>query len=67
MNGRRRTRLKEARDKLSKVREEIESIREEEDEVRENMPENLQYSERYEQSEDCSRAMDNAVRTCITE
>jgi hypothetical protein len=61
MNSRRRAKLKEAKDKLSRIRDEVESICEEEDEVRANMPENLQYSERYEESEDCSRAMENAI------
>lgn len=68
MNGRRRAKLKEARagllevrTKLGQIRDEIDLIRDEEDDARENMPENLQYSERYVASEDSSRAMENAA------
>lgn len=61
MNGRRRAKLREVRVKLGEVRDELDLLRGEEDESRENMPESLQYSERYEVSEDSSRAMENAV------
>ena len=61
MNKFRRKALQEIFDKLSDLREEIESIKEEEDESRENMPENLQGSERYEQSETASYNMGEAA------
>lgn len=61
MNKLRRKSLQEIFDKLSDLREEIESIKDEEDESRENMPENLQGSERYEQSETASYNMDEAI------
>ena len=61
MNKLRRKSLQEIFDKLSDLREEIESIKDEEDESRENMPENLQGSERYEQSETASYSMDEAM------
>ena len=61
MNKLRRKSLQEIFDKLSDFREEIESIKDEEDESRENMPENLQGSERYEQSETASYNMDEAT------
>ena len=51
MNKIRRKALQEIFDKLSALSDELESIKEEEDESRENMPESLQGSERYEQSE----------------
>lgn len=61
MNKLRRKALQEIFDKLSDLREEIESVKDEEDESRENMPENLQGSERYEQSETASYNMDEAM------
>ena len=61
MNKLRRKSLQEIFDKLSDLRGEIESIKDEEDESRENMPENLQGSERYEQSETASYNMDEAM------
>lgn len=61
MNKLRRKSLQEIFDKLSDLREEIESIKDEEDESRENMPENLQGSERYEQSGTASYNMDEAM------
>lgn len=61
MNKLRRKSLQEIFDKLSDLREEIESIKDKEDESRENMPENLQGSERYEQSETASYNMDEAM------
>ena len=61
MNRQRRARLRAARTKLSEARDEIEAIRDEEDEARDNMPENLQDSDRYTESEECSEAMDAAI------
>ena len=61
MNKFRRKTLQKIYDQLSDLREEIEAVKEEEDESRENMPENLQGSERYEQSETASSNMDEAM------
>ena len=61
MNKLRRKTLQKIFDQLSDLREEIEAVKEEEDESRENMPENLQGSERYEQSETASSNMDEAM------
>lgn len=61
MNKIRRKALQEIYDKLSDLREELETIKDEEDESQENMPENLQGSERYEQSETASGNIDEAM------
>lgn len=61
MNKIRRKALQEIYDKLSDLREELETIKDEKDESRENMPENLQGSERYEQSETASGNIDEAM------
>ncbi len=61
MNKLRRKALQEVFDKLSDLREQVETIMQEEDESRENMPENLQGSERYEQSETASYSIDEAI------
>lgn len=61
MNKIRRKALQEIYDKLSDLQEELETIKDEEDESRENMPENLQGSERYEQSETASGNIDEAM------
>lgn len=61
MNKIRRKALQEIFDKLSALSDELESIKEEEDESRENMPENLQGSKRYEQSETASGNIDEAM------
>lgn len=61
MNKIRRKALQEIFRKLSDLREELETIKDEEDESRENMPENLQGSERYEQSETASGNIDEAM------
>ena len=61
MNKIRRNARQEIYDKLSDLREELEAIKDEEDESRENMPENLQGSERYEQSETASGNIDEAM------
>lgn len=61
MNKIRRKALQEIFDKLSALSDELESIKEEEDESRENMPESLQGSERYDQSETVSSNIDEAM------
>ena len=60
MDKTRRDRLRAVRREVERARSALESIREEEDEVRGNIPENLQYSDRYEESEKCSEAMEEA-------
>lgn len=61
MNKLRRKALQDVFDKLSDLQEELASIKDEEDESRDNMPENLQGSERYEQSETASYSIDEAI------
>jgi uncharacterized membrane protein len=61
MNTNRRKRLREVLRKLDYARSEIESVREEEDEARDNIPEGLQESDRYTDSEEASEAMDVAI------
>lgn len=61
MNAARRARIRAARKTLRNVCDEIVAVRDEEDEARDNMPENLAYSERYEQSEECSEAMNSTI------
>ena len=61
MNAKRREKLKEAINKLIEARDGIDCVREEEDDTRLNMPFNLQNSEKYDTSEECSRSMDNAI------
>lgn len=61
MNKVRRKALQDILDKISELQEELEAIKGEEDESRENMPENLQGSERYEQSETASSDMEEAI------
>ena len=39
----------------------LSSIRDEEDEARDNMPENLQDSDKYSESEECSDKMQDAL------
>lgn len=61
MNKFRRKALQDIFDKITELQEELEAIKNEEDESRENMPENLQGSERYEQSETASSDMEGAI------
>lgn len=61
MNKLRRKALQDVFDKLSDLQEELTSIKDEEDESRDNMPESLQGSERYEQSETASYSIDEAI------
>lgn len=61
MNKFRRKALQDIYDKITELQEELEAIKDEEDESRENMPENLQGSERYEQSETASSDMEEAI------
>lgn len=66
MNKIRRKALQEIHDKLTDLSAELEALKDEEDEYRENMPENLQGSERYEQSESASYSIDEAMENITT-
>lgn len=61
MNKARRERIQEVADNLNSIVSVVEQIKEEEDEYRDNMPENLQTSEKYEYSEECSDKMDDVI------
>lgn len=61
MNKERRGHLREYRRLLNQAKIGIETVRDREDEARDNMPENLCYSDRYTESEECSEAMDSAI------
>jgi uncharacterized coiled-coil DUF342 family protein len=61
MNKKRREQIQKVIDKLSECSEELNSIRDDEDCYRDEMPENLQNSERYEQSEEYSDILDDAA------
>ena len=53
MNNRRRSRLKDVSKYLSMSQDIIDSIADEEQDAMDNVPENLQYTERYEDMSDC--------------
>ena len=61
MNNTRRKQLDELISKIEDVKVELESIMSDEDEYRDNMPESLQESERYQNSEDASSSMEGAM------
>lgn len=61
MNADRRSRVIKAKQLLEEAKDILEEALNEEDEYRDNIPENLQNSERYEQSEAYSDAMDSAI------
>ena len=68
MNSQRRNRLIVTKRRLNDIRSELDGIKDdlitigdEEDEARGNMPENLESSERYEKSEECSEAICEAI------
>ncbi len=63
MNKVRRKRLGGILKRLRDTREDLGSLLEEEDEARENIPENLQSSDSYEDSENASDAMDSACES----
>lgn len=63
MNQNRRKRINDIRDKISELRDELDTIREEEDEYRENIPEQFQGNLHYEQSEEASSNMEEAVES----
>ena len=61
MNTKRRERLRMVVAQLEAAKDEIESVQEEEDEARDNMPESLQETDRYFDSENASDAMGTAA------
>lgn len=61
MNRVRRNALEKLMLKIEEVVSELETLKDEEDEYRDNMPENLQYGERYEVSAAASEAMEYAM------
>ncbi len=61
MNQERRERIKKTVIKISECVGELESIKDEEDDSRDNIPENLQGGDAYQQSEDCSDALQDAI------
>ena len=61
MNKKRRKAISVVSQKLSSIRDESGTIQDEETFSRENIPENLQASEAYENSEEASDYMENAI------
>lgn len=61
MNRQRKKAIARLAEQVSAIADELESLKDEEDEARESMPENLWGSERYETSEACSQAMEEAL------
>lgn len=61
MNKQRRGQLQDIIARLEIISEDLESLRDEEDDYRDNIPENLQGSEKYENSENASYSMDEAI------
>mgnify|MGYP003571417425 CR=1 FL=1 len=60
MNKARREKISDIVSKLQDCRSELETIQTEEDDSRYNMPENLEGSQRYTESEEASDALDSA-------
>ena len=61
MNKERRKRIRKVIQGLSAFSSELESIKDEEDDARESTPENLQNSEKYEESERSSDIIGDAI------
>lgn len=61
MNKERRNRVARIVNTLSPCVEELEEVKNDEDASRESIPENLQGGERYEQSEECSDTLEDAI------
>lgn len=61
MNKKRRKAISVVSQKLSSIRDELGTIQDEETFSRENIPENLQSSEVYENSEETSDYIENAI------
>ena len=64
MNKARRKELERAIELMAEARDIIEDCKAEEEEYLENMPENLQYSEKYDIAEAAVEAMERAVE-CV--
>jgi hypothetical protein len=63
MNADRRRRINEAMNTISEVISDLEDIRDDEDEAYNGMPENLQNSERGENSQDAIGALEAAIES----
>lgn len=61
MNNDRRHKLKKLLDAMQSIVNALEALKDEEDEVRENIPENLESSDLYQESERCSDLIDDAI------
>lgn len=60
MNSKRKARVQSVIGRIIECADALSTIREEEDDARDNMPENLEGSEMYSHSEECSEAIDTA-------
>lgn len=60
MNKERRKKIKEISNKLMDLQADLQWIAEEEEEARDSMPESLEGSDRYTESEEASQAMEDA-------
>lgn len=61
MNKNRRQKLRQIVDALQSIVNDLDDIKMEEDEARNNMPENLEGSEIYEESENCSDVLEDVM------
>ena len=61
MNNKRRKILDEIHDNLVVLHEALDETRDEEECCKDNIPENLQYSERYQKAENAVEALENAI------
>lgn len=61
MNANRRKEIAKILAEAEKLKSKLESVLEEEQEYYDNVPENLQGSDRYQQSEECIGYMEDAV------
>ena len=63
MNNTRRKNLMAIIEKLETLQSDLECLRDEEDEYRDNMPENMQYGDKYDRSEMSSESMYEAIES----
>ena len=61
MNAVRRKRIDEIINQLEELRSELEYVMDEETEARDNMPENLQYTDRYQAMDEACDNLDSAL------
>ncbi len=61
MNKERRKQIAVIVNRISSIVSDLEMVKDEEDDYRDNMPENLQGSIRYDDSEEASNAMQDAI------